>query len=157
MASGLSAQTRGVQDPGHGPYARAGDHIDDDAILIEGVEHTQVRHAAGTPAAQGDADLDTPQVMDQALHVAGMHLAPGMRQRRFGDFEFPAREVVEFRYHGGHAAALLQQPHDRDLVAPACDAKSSARNRSMAELISRGRMNTRAQSAGLKSTAQSKS
>ena len=37
-----------------------------------------------------------------------------------------------------------------------CDAKSNARNRSMAELISRGRMNTRAQSAGLKSTAQSK-
>jgi hypothetical protein len=41
-----------------------------------------VRHAAGTPAAEGDADLDTPQVMDQALHAGGMHLAPGMRKRR---------------------------------------------------------------------------
>ena len=33
-------------------------------MLIEGVEHTQVRHAAGSPAAQRHADPDTPQVMD---------------------------------------------------------------------------------------------
>ena len=70
-------------------------------------------------AAEGDTDPDTPQVMDEALHAGGMHLAPGMRKRRFADFEFPAREVAQFRYHGRHAATLLQQPHDRDLVAPA--------------------------------------
>ena len=51
--------------------------IDDDAVLFQGLEHTQVRHAAGGPAAQGDADANTPQVMHEAFHSVGQDLAPG--------------------------------------------------------------------------------
>ena len=73
----IAIQTGAIKDPRHGPRARAGDHIDDDAVLFQGLEHTQVRHAAGGPAAQGDADANTPQVMHEAFHAVGQDLAPG--------------------------------------------------------------------------------
>jgi hypothetical protein len=69
----MAIQTRRIHNAGHRPYARAGNHIDDDAMLIEGIEHTQVRHAAGSPAPQGDADPDAPQVM-HAFHPVGQNL-----------------------------------------------------------------------------------
>ena len=76
-----------------------------------------------------------------------------------GDSQILNSRLAKSRSSGTTGATLLPSSSSHTIAILSrqpCDAKSNARNRSMAEPISRGRMNTRAQSAGLKSTAQSK-
>ena len=67
----IAIQTGAIDGPRHGPRARARDHIDDDTVLFQRLEHTQVRHAASCPAAQGNADANTSQVMHKAFQAVG--------------------------------------------------------------------------------------
>ena len=73
----VAVEAGGVDDAGHGPGAGAGDHVHDDAVLLEGLEHAEVGHAAGGPAAEGHADADAAEVVDQPLQAAGQRPAPG--------------------------------------------------------------------------------
>ena len=88
-------------------------------LLLEGLEHAEVGHAAGSPAAESHADPHAAEVVDQPLQPVGQRPAPGQLGRRFGDLEIAAGEVGELRNDRDHGAAALQQPGDADLVAPA--------------------------------------
>src|SRR4029078_12796052 len=55
-----AVEAGGVDDPGHGPGTRPGDHVHDDALLFEGLQHAEVGHSAGGPAAPCHPDPPPP-------------------------------------------------------------------------------------------------
>ena len=90
----VGVQAGGVENAGHGAGAGAGDHVHDDAVLFEGLEHAEVGHAASGPAAEGHADAHAAEVVDQSLQAAGQRPAPGQLRGRLGDLEIAAGEDV---------------------------------------------------------------
>ena len=115
----VAVEAGGVDDAGHRPGAGPGDHVHDDAALLQRLEHAEVSHAAGRPAAEGHADADAAKVVDQPLQAVGQRPAPGRLRLGLGDLEVAGDEVAEPRHDGGHRVARLQQPGDADLVPPA--------------------------------------
>ena len=97
----VAVEAGGVDDAGHGAGAGAGDHVHDDAVLFEGLEHAEVGHAAGGPAAEGHADAHAAEVVDQPLQAVRQRPAPGRLGRRLGDLEVAAGEVAEVRHGRG--------------------------------------------------------
>ena len=73
----VAVEAGGVDDAGHRAGAGAGDHVHDDAVLLEGLEHAEVGHAAGGPAAEGHADAHAAEVVDQPFQAVGQRPAPG--------------------------------------------------------------------------------
>ena len=115
----VAVEAGSVEGPGHGTGTRAGDHVHDDAALFEGLEHAEVGHAAGGPAAEGHTDPHAAEVVDQPFEAGGQRPAPGRLRGRLGDLEVAAGEVAEGGRGRGHGGVALQQPGDTDLVAPA--------------------------------------
>ena len=70
-----------VDDAGHGTGARPGDHVHDDAVLFERLEDAEVGHAAGGPAAEGHANPNAAEVVDQPLQAVRQRPAPGPLRR----------------------------------------------------------------------------
>ena len=73
----VAVEAGGVDDAGHGAGTRPGDHVHDDAVLFEGLEYAEVGHAASGPAAEGDADADAAEVVDQPFQAVRQRAAPG--------------------------------------------------------------------------------
>ena len=115
----VGIQAGGVQNAGHGAGARAGDHVDDDAATLEGLEDAEVRHASGGPAAEGHAHAHAAEVVYQPLQPVGHRPAQGQFWRRFVDLEIAGGEIGEVRHGGDHGTVVLDHPGDTDLVAPA--------------------------------------
>ena len=62
-------------------------------LLLEGLEHAEVRQASGGPAAEGHAHAHAAEVVDQPLQPVGQRPARRQFWRRFVDFEIAGGKV----------------------------------------------------------------
>ena len=114
----VAVKAGGVKDAGHGPGAGPGDHVHDNAVLLQRLEHAEVGHAAGGSAAEGHADADAAEVVDEPFQPGGQRSAPG---RRCGASMILKSRQAKSRRFGTTGATVppSKQPGDADLVAPA--------------------------------------
>ena len=104
----VGIQAGGVHNAGHGAGAGAGDHVDDDAAALEGLEHAEVRQASGGPAAEGHAHAHAAEVVDQPLQPVGQRPARRQFWRRFVDLEIAGGKIGEIRNGGDHGTVALE-------------------------------------------------
>ena len=91
----------------------AGDHIHNDSVLLQCLEHAQMRHAAGGSSTQGDSHPDAAQGVDDSLHAMIQDGATIRRRIGKGDLEVVADQLVKLiRSRHVHLVAI-HDPNQR--------------------------------------------